>query len=103
VIRMRLPIIMEDFLPVLSRDLQAVSEIVIARGQHDFSRTIIVDGVVPVGRGHAKIAVLASDGFYPLVLADMQLEVFGDATVIFQRFEPVWLSQRCGERNVANL
>jgi len=102
-IRMRFPIVMEDFLLVLAGDIELVSEIIVAGGEHDLARTVIVDGVVPVGCGDTKITVLPCNRLHPLILVDRQVIMFSDTAVIFERFEPRGLRQRGGERNIANL
>src|ERR1700688_408357 len=48
-IRMRFPIIMEDFFQVLAGNIELVGQIVVTSGEYDLARTIIMDGVVPVG------------------------------------------------------
>jgi len=62
-----------------------------------------VNGAVPVGGGDPKLTIPARDGLHPLVLADMQSKVLGDAAVIFERFQARGLRQGCRERNIANL
>src|SRR4029077_2166953 len=102
-IGMRFAIVMEDFFQVLAGDIELVGEIVVAGGKYDLARTIIMDGVVPVGRSDAKITVFTRDRLHPLILVDGQVIMFGDTAVIFERFEPRGLRQRSGERNIANL
>src|SRR6266436_2996530 len=92
-IRMRFPIIMEDFFQILAGDIELVGEIVVAGSEHDLARTIVMDGVVPVGRGDAKITVLTRYRLHPFVLVDRQVIMFGDASVIFERFKPRGLRQ----------
>src|ERR1700677_2078231 len=87
-IGMRLAIIMEDFLQTFSGDLQLVGEIVIAGGENDFARAVVMDGAVTVAGGDAKIVILTRDRFHPLIEADIDTIVLGDAAVIFERIEP---------------
>src|SRR5258706_2478877 len=102
-IRMRFLIVMEDFYQVVAGDIELVGEIVVASGQHNLARTIIMDGIVPVSGGHTKITVFTRNRFHPLILVDGQVIMLGDTAVIFERFEPRGLRQSSGERNVANL
>src|SRR3984893_18588166 len=102
-IRMRFPIVMKDFFQILAGDIELVGEIVVAGGEHDLTRTVIMDGIVPVGGGDAKITVLTRNRLHPFVLADGQVIMFSHTAVIFERFEPRGLRQRGGERNIANL
>src|SRR5437879_57364 len=64
-IRMRFPIVMEDLLQVLAGNIEVVGEIVVAGGEHDLARAIVMDSVVPVGRGDAKITVLPRNRLHP--------------------------------------
>src|SRR6267143_6659313 len=64
-IRMWFPIIMEDLLQVLARDIELVGEIVVAGGEHDLARTIIMDGIVTVGCRDTKIAVFTRNRLHP--------------------------------------
>ena len=100
---MRLPVVVENFVQVFAGNIELVGEIVIAGGEHDLARTVIVDGVVPVGCSDTKVTVLARDGLYPFVLAHVQLKVLGDSAVIFQRFKPGGFRQGGGEWNVPDL
>src|SRR6266853_2839037 len=102
-IRMRFPIVMEDFFQILAGDIELVGEIVVAGSKYDLARTVIVDSVVPVGRCDAKIAVLPRNRLHPFVLVDRQMIMFGDTAVIFERFEPGGLRQSSGKRKIANL
>ena len=100
---MRFAVVMKNFVQVFAGDFESVGEIVVAGGNHDLACTVVVDGALPVGRGYAKITVLTRNRLYPFVLPDVQLKVLGDTAVIFERFQPRRLSQRGGERNIANL
>src|SRR6266852_1216571 len=66
-IRMRFPIVMEDFFQVLAGNIELVGEIVVAGGEHDLARTIIMDGVVPVGCSNTKITILTRNRLHPLI------------------------------------
>src|ERR1700675_3320956 len=83
-IRMRFPIVMEDFFEVLAGNIELVGEIVVARSEHDLARTIIMDGVVPVGCSDTKITVLPRNRLYPFVLVNGQVIMFSDTAVIFE-------------------
>src|ERR1700675_2127520 len=102
-IRMWFPIIMEDFFQVFAGDIELVGEIVVAGGEHDLARMIIMDGIVPVGCSDAKITVLTRNRLYPFVLADGQVIMFSDTAVILERFEPRGFRQSGGERNITDL
>src|ERR1019366_6437868 len=100
---MRFSIVMEDFVQVLAGDANLVREIVVAGGDHDLARAVVVNGAVPVRGGDTKLTVTARNRLHPFVLADVQMIVLGDAAVIFERFEPRGLGQGCSERDIANL
>src|SRR4029077_17730396 len=72
-IRMRFPIVMKDFLQILAGDIELVGEIVVAGGEHDLTGTVIMDGIVPVGGGDAKITILTRNRLHPFILADGQV------------------------------
>src|SRR5271155_5453664 len=100
---MWIPVIMKNFVQVFARNMQLVGKIVVAGGNYDLARTIVVNGAVPASRGDPKITIIARNGFYPFVQAKLQMIMLGDATVVFQCFESRGLRQSGRKRNIADL
>ena len=63
-------------------------DVVVAGGENDFARPVVVDGSVAIAGGDAKILIFAGDGLDPLIEADIETIVLGDPAVIFERIEP---------------
>src|ERR1041385_3954159 len=55
-----------------------------------------------VGAEDLKCVIVACNTIDPLVLADIELEMLGNAPVIFQRFGPVGLFVEAGHRNITD-
>ena len=48
-----------------------VGQIVVTGSEHDLAGAVVVDGVVPVRGGDAKVAILAGNCLDPFVLANV--------------------------------
>ena len=62
---------MKYLFEVFAGDGELVGQIVVTGSEHDLAGAVVVDGVVPVRGGDAKVAILAGNCLDPFVLANV--------------------------------
>src|SRR5207253_1142284 len=73
IVRMRLLVIMNDFIQLFARNVQHVRDIVVSRSEYDFSGLVEIATAQLIGSEDLESVVGAGDSIHPLVLADVQL------------------------------
>ena len=102
VVRMWFAIVMEDFGQIFAGDIHQIGPIVISDGDDDLAARIVKDAAQAVARRDVEIIVRAHHSFNPLILPQIELVVLGHLAVVLERFQPVGLGIRSGERYVAD-
>src|SRR5439155_5492896 len=93
---------MKNFEQVLARYSEEIGPIIVPRRNHHLTAGVIVNSSQPITSSDVKIIVVASDGFYALILPDIQLVMFRDFAVVLERFQAIRLGIGCAKRNIAN-
>src|ERR1700735_5135175 len=99
---MRLAVIVRNLRQIFPRNTQPIRQIVITRRHNDLFRAVIMRPPGAVGRRNGEVSVFAHHRFHPLVLAQIEVVMFGNFAVILQRLFPRGLLQRSRKRNLAN-